>query len=67
MKCSIRRAPAYERIKKTIGMDHHGLHHEKSSESDGCDMIMVIVDRLIKFTYMIPATEKINAEQMANI
>ncbi|EKV17987.1 Retrotransposon polyprotein, putative [Penicillium digitatum PHI26] len=31
------------------------------------DMIMVIVDRLTKYAYMIPTTETIDANQMANI
>ncbi|KAJ5919015.1 Retrotransposon polyprotein [Penicillium verhagenii] len=35
--------------------------------SDGHDMIMVIVDRLTKYAYMIPTTETIDAQQMANI
>lgn len=35
--------------------------------SDKHDMIMVVVDRLTKYAYMIPTTETINAEQMANI
>ena len=35
--------------------------------SEGHDMIMVIVDRLTKYAYMIPTTETIDAEQMANI
>lgn len=35
--------------------------------SEGHDMIMVIVDRLTKYAYMIPTTETINADQMANI
>lgn len=39
----------------------------KLPESDECDMIMVIVDRLTKYAYMIPTTETINAERMANI
>jgi hypothetical protein len=39
----------------------------KLPESNECDMIMVIVDRLTKFTYMIPTTETITAEIMGNI
>jgi transposase InsO family protein len=35
--------------------------------SEGHDMIMVIVDRLTKYAYMIPTTETIDAGQMANI
>jgi hypothetical protein len=34
---------------------------------EGYDMIMVIVDRLTKYAYMIPTTETIDAGQMANI
>lgn len=39
----------------------------KLPESEGHDMIMVIVDKLTKYAYMIPTTEKIDAKQMASI
>jgi transposase InsO family protein len=35
--------------------------------SEGNDMIMVVVDRLTKYAYMIPTTETIDARQMANL
>jgi transposase InsO family protein len=35
--------------------------------SEGNDMIMVVVDRLTKYAYMIPTTETINARAMANL
>jgi transposase InsO family protein len=35
--------------------------------SDGCDMIMVVVDRLTKYAYMLPTTETITAQEMATI
>ena len=39
----------------------------KLPESGGCDTIMVVVDRLTKYAYMIATTENINANQMANL
>jgi transposase InsO family protein len=39
----------------------------KLPESEGHDMIMVVVDRLTKYAYMIPTTERISANQMANL
>lgn len=39
----------------------------KLPESDGCDMVMVIVDRLTKYAYMIATTETIDANRMANL
>ena len=39
----------------------------KLPESEGHDMIMVIVDKLTKYAYMIPTTERIDAKQMASI
>ena len=35
--------------------------------SEGNDMIMVVVDRLTKYAYMIPTTERIDARAMANL
>jgi transposase InsO family protein len=35
--------------------------------SEGNDMIMVVVDRLTKYAYMIPTTETIDARKMANL
>jgi hypothetical protein len=37
----------------------------KLPKSDGHDMIMVVVDRLTKYSYMIPTTETIDANTMA--
>jgi IS30 family transposase len=35
--------------------------------SEGNDMIIVVVDRLTKYAYMIPTTETIDARQIANL
>jgi hypothetical protein len=39
----------------------------KLPESEGHDMIMVVVDRLTKYSYMIPTTETIDARAMASL